>query len=231
MRGLWCDATPWDHACRFEWRSAVPPAPDLIGKRFHRLTVIQRLPTKRRRAYWRCRCDCGAFTDVPTDALRSGNTKSCGCLKSERTSQRNTTHGMSNTRVYRVWCHMLGRCQNLTDQDYADYGGRGIEVCDRWKSFENFYADMGDPPPGRTLNRIDNEGHYDPDNCEWSTSTEQARNKRNNRIITWNGRTQTLPAWAEETGIPYHTLKARLFVLKWPVEEALTTPVPAFWGM
>lgn len=118
---------------------------------------------------------------------------------------------------------MIERCTNPNDQQYERYGGRGIKVCERWRKFENFLADMGEPPPGLQIDRIDNEGDYCSSNCRWATRVQQARNKRNNRVIEYRGRAQPLAAWAEETGLNANTIRHRLN-LGWSVERALTEP-------
>lgn len=121
---------------------------------------------------------------------------------------------------------MKARCYSPNDKSFHNYGGRGIRVCDRWKdSFENFYADMGDPPKGHTLERINNEGHYEPKNCRWASLKEQANNKRNNQMLSYNGKTQSLALWADEMHLHGVTLQTRINRLGWPVEKALTTPV------
>ena len=131
---------------------------------------------------------------------------------------------MSKTTTYKSWCHMKERCLNEGNQDYPDYGGRGIQVCDRWLSFENFYADMGEKPRGRySIDRLDTDGGYEPSNCRWATDKQQARNKRNNRAIEFNGRTQLLVEWSQETGVRQETIRYRL-KHGWSVADALYTP-------
>lgn len=122
----------------------------------------------------------------------------------------NRTHGMSNTRSYKNWIAMRARCEDPDDQSFPRYGGRGIFVCERWKKFENFYADMGDRPPGLSLERIDNNGPYSPKNCRWATPSEQAANRRSERLIELDGRVMSVRDWAKERGLIYGTLLNRL---------------------
>ena len=159
----------------------------LVGQTFGYLTVIGLAPTVHRRTGYAsrvlCRCVCGKELPVFTDAIKRGNTKSCGCKHSELMSVSRSTHGHSsvlrgNTKVYRVWANMIQRCTNPNHRDYKYYGGRGILVCDRWKMFENFFADMGHPPDGLTIERMNNSRGYCPDNCEWKDRSHQAFNRR-----------------------------------------------------
>lgn len=143
-----------------------------------------------------------------------------------RSTTRSRTHGKTGTLEYNTWHAMKKRCNCPTSVDYPDYGGRGIKVCERWSAFANFLADMGERPTAKhTLDRIDNEGDYTPENCRWATLIEQARNKRNNRLLTHAGEALTLPEWSERTGIETGTLFARLR-RGWSAERTLCTPVP-----
>lgn len=162
---------------------------------------------------------------VGAQDLVSGDAKSCGCLKLDMFVERFTTHGGSSTPEYAIWYSMIRRCETPSDTNYPRYGACGIRACDRWRhSFENFLADMGPrPSPEHSIDRIESAGNYEPGNCRWTTRIEQNRNRRSNRMVTWNGRTQTLAAWAEEVGIYGDLLSYRLNA-GWSVERALTTP-------
>lgn len=199
---------------------------DLTGERFGRLVVIKRVgKNKQGKSLWLCRCDCGNEIIVRGSDLKSGNTKSCGCLQKEKSSTCNTKHGHSDTEIYRSWHDMIRRCNNPNCKQYKDYGGRGIQVCKRWMKFENFLEDMINSwEPGLTLERTDNKRGYYPDNCEWVTRQEQQRNTRRNHLITYNNKTQCIAAWSEETGISAATIRWRL-KQGWSPERALTEPI------
>lgn len=154
---------------------------DITGHRYSRLIVIRMAGRKKGRPLWRCLCDCGNEITALSNSLRQGNTKSCGCWHSETSSKNgksNRTHGESKSREYRTWVSMRERCNNPRNKDFASYGGRGITVCLRWISFENFLLDMGRCPPGHSIDRKDNNDGYNPKNCHWATSSEQNKNRR-----------------------------------------------------
>lgn len=208
---------------------------DLIGNVFGRLTVVQRVDNGRRRQLrWLCRCNCKNKTEkiVVGSHLKSGHTKSCGCLRIEKTIDRSTKHGHNTrrggaTKTYRSWQNMKERCNNPNHKKYKDYGKIGITVCKRWlHSFENFLKDMGEHPgSGYSLDRIKNKLGYFKENCQWATSEQQNRNKRSNRYETYRGRTRLVIEWAEEYHMSYKTLYSRLYKYGWSIEKALNTPI------
>lgn len=203
---------------------------EMAGRRFNRLTAVAYSHTakgKYKLAYWHCVCDCGAKVVVSGAQLRKGGTKSCGCLQREKVGLLHRTHGLSRLHEYKVWGNMIQRCTNPKDTGWRFYGARGVTVCDRWlKSFEAFFADMGKrPSKDLSIDRIRSTGAYEPGNCRWTTRKVQNRNTRSNRLITYNGRTQTLADWADETGLPYGLIRSRIGRLGWSLERALTQPV------
>jgi len=164
------------------------PAAKIItpGDRFGRWTVLEGTrfkiyPSKTRVLYHECRCDCGAVKFVSIYGLIRGNSQSCGCLHAQRSSEASRTHGLSRTRVYRIWTCIMTRCTNPNAINYERYGGRGITVCERWLKFENFLEDMGKPPDGLSIDRLNNDAGYFKDNCAWKTPSDQAKNRRPRR--------------------------------------------------
>lgn len=203
---------------------------NLTGKVFGRLTVRGFIgkctfPNSPPACLWECLCECGKTYAVVTGSLIKGLTRSCGCLNREACLERFVTHNKSHSSEFRVWTSMLTRCRNPNCKEWKNYGGRGINVCLRWLSFESFFRDMGPrPSPRHSIDRIDNNGNYEPSNCRWATPTEQGRNKRSTRWITSRGLTLTMSEWCKRTGIKHTTFLMRL-KLKWPMDVALYTPV------
>lgn len=204
---------------------------DLTGQKFGRLTVVERdcLATKKRgnHARWICRCDCGNYTVVASGNLKSGDTKSCGCLRREMVSKTQSKHRKTETKLFKIWCGMKQRCYSKNVDAYKDYGGRGISICDDWKDdFQAFYdwAMANGYSEGTSIDRIDNDNGYSPNNCRWTTRKVQQNNTRKNRYITYNGETHTLTEWSEISGIKIMTLWHRLDK-GWSIEKALKTPV------
>lgn len=203
---------------------------NIVGQCFNKLLVIERTSNdKWGNACWLCLCDCGSEIIVRTAYLKNNHTQSCGCLSIEKIVERSIKHGYkkrgTTSRTYTSWQLMIQRCINPNNPAYKNYGGRGIKVCQQWRnSFENFLKDMGEAPNGLQLDRIKNDQGYCKKNCHWATSKQQNRNKRNNCLITYNGKTQCLIEWAEEIGINYQTLQSRLRQA-WSIERMLKTPV------
>jgi hypothetical protein len=195
---------------------------DHIGQRFGKLTVLEQAPTQGKRSMIKCACDCGNICVVRQDSVLMGKTQSCGCLQKEAVRVCNTKHGMYNTRLYRIWVGMLQRCENSQNPNFKRYGARGISVTKEWHDFEMFrdwalntgYSDILE------IDRIDNNGNYEPVNCQWVTHSKNNRNKRNNRLVTVGGRTQSLTEWAVETGMPVKRLANRI-ERGWDPERAI----------
>ena len=199
----------------------------IVGKRYNKLTVIRKTSEKSHNSYlWECKCDCGNITLVKKWNITSGNTKSCGCLKLnsvKKMNRINTTHGMSRSKLYRVWESMKRRCDNSKTERYASYGGRGITYCKEWSKFENFYgwAKANGYEEGLSLDRIDVNGNYEPSNCRWIPLKKQAYNKTNSRKVSYNNKELTIAELANKTGKPYHLIYQRIIKLGWDVEEAI----------
>jgi len=206
----------------------MPAFSDLTGKQFGRLTVTRRAENKGRRAQWLCECICGKKITVASEVLISGHTRSCGCLKIELVAERgrsSRTHGMKKTRLYNIWFSMRQRCSRPQKDNYKYYGGRGITVCERWNSFENFMHDMGNPPSDQhSIDRIDTNGNYEPSNCRWATMKEQQNNRRDNHILEYQGESMTISRWAEKIGVSQSLLIDRLS-RGWTIEKTLSTPL------
>ena len=205
---------------------------DLRGLNFGRLTVSDKTerrmsPNKTVKIYWQCTCQCGVNLWVWGPSLVNGNTRSCGCLQREMTSQAKRTHGMRTSPEYQTWRGMLERTSNPRNNHYHIYGALGVTVCPRWMSFELFLEDMGTRPDGTTIDRFpDMSGDYKPGNCRWATPSEQSRNTSRTKFITWDGLTLCTKDWAERLGITGPALKWR--IKTWGLDRAMTTPPSYF---
>ena len=199
-------------------------AMNLTGCKFGLLTVIKRTDNDRHgKARWLCKCSCGGETIAISSDLKRGHTKSCGCVHLEKISHGNPKHNLANTKLYKVWAVMKDRCLNSKNKSYNNYGGRGITVCEEWRNdFKVFYgwAMNNGYSDGLSIDRIDNNGNYEPNNCRWATKRQQQLNTRRNKLITYNGKTQTLTEWSDELNIRFNKLWSRLYKLKWSAEQA-----------
>lgn len=205
---------------------------DLTGQRFGRLVVLS--PSKTRKygqAFWVCQCDCGTIKELPTESLKKGTSKSCGCLQKERASAANKKHGLYESRLYSIWANMIGRCDRPTSTGYKNYGGRGIRVCDEWHNFQSFmqWAKQSGYDPSLkflkcSLDRIDANKDYSPDNCRWVDWETQQNNRRDTKKISYKGEQKTLAQFAKEYGIHSSTLRSRIKA-GWSMENALTRPI------
>lgn len=203
---------------------------DLERKRYNRWRVIGyagRLPVGLYsvKTFWWCRCRCGNVDKVTAQQLVEHKSESCGCLNRERTGDAHRTHGQSQTVEYKIWKGMRRRCECSDSRDWPDYGGRGIRVCKRWRSFEAFLADLG-PRPGKgySIERRNNDKGYSPDNCYWATQAEQNRNKRTTRKYTHGGVTLCLKDWSDRCTIRYDKLRKRLTKYGWAFSRAISVP-------
>ena len=201
---------------------------DLSGEKFGKLTAIAPAGyAKNGKTLWLCRCDCGKLATVKTNELRTGGTKSCGCLVKEVLSVMHRTHGMSGDRIYRIWRLMKNRCTNSRSPDYPHYGGRGITVCDEWRnSFEAFrdWALANGYADNLSIDRIDVNGNYCPENCRWATQVQQCENRTNNNLITCDGETLPVKVWAKRLSISADVLYSRKRH-GWSDEMTIKTPV------
>lgn len=206
---------------------------DISGLTFNSLTVVEyRGIDKSRSSMWLCRCSCGNEIVTRASSLKNENTKSCGCLRKKMAMIASTTHGLSSgrkrkSRLYRAWTNMKSRCNNDKTPKFKNHGGRGISVCDQWKDYINFHlwATENGYKDNLSLERIDNDKGYSPENCKWATCSEQNINKRTNRIVTVDGISRTVKEWSIVTGAKQPTLHARLNDYGWGDEKTIKTPV------
>lgn len=202
----------------------------ILNKKFGRLLVVRKV--KDNTALYECVCDCGKTVFAYENSLKSGNVKSCGCYKLDLIKNLQLKHNMAHTRLYNVWKDIKKRCYNPKTRSYANYGAKGITVCEEWKNdfvafhdwaYANGYDENAEYGTC-TIDRIDVNGNYCPENCRWVTLKAQANNRRNNVFITYNGKTDTMSNWAHELGISYNCIFKRIHDLHWSVEKAFTTP-------
>lgn len=197
---------------------------NITGMTFGRLMVMRRAQTLNRSIRWECLCECGNTSVSRSQNLLSGHTQSCGCIQREKvTTHGHTKNGVSR-KMYGAWRGIVARCTKPRDRHWAMYGGRGITVCGQWLKFENFFADMGEPPTAQhSIDRIDNSGNYEPGNCRWATKKEQSRNTRANRIVDVDGQRKTVIEWSEIVGLTHNLILKRLNA-GWTPEMATSSP-------
>ena len=191
---------------------------DLTGKKFGRLTVIREgtsrtTPNGSVKKYWFCQCECGNTKEICGYSLQNGLTTSCGCYRREKSPLNGIKHGLSRSRVYNIWKHIKARCDSPNSTNYPGYGGRGIKICDEWRnSFESFYswAMSNGYSEELSIDRIDVNGNYEPNNCRWANATMQQNNKRNNRILEYKGETHTIAEWSRILHISRDVINKRI---------------------
>lgn len=197
---------------------------NLVGERFGKLVVLSTAPPKYGRSAFLCLCDCGAQKSICGSSLARGASRSCGCMTVHKGNAFAKRHGLWQHRLHGTWRAMKQRCHNRRHPSFQTYGARGIYVCDRWLTVENFIADNEHLAiAGTTLDRIDNDGPYSPENCRWITPKQQARNRRDNIHLTYSGRTRIAADWAEELGMPQYVLFGRL-AHGWSMQRIVETP-------
>lgn len=221
----------WQSLPEEDIRDCDPAIAQRIGSEFGKLTIVgigragRTVDGVKVLRHYECKCTCGATTFVPWHALKSGNTKSCGCIN-------RTADGRGDWPEYKVWREMLRRCENPTHKRFHEWGGRGISVCDRWHDFDLFLEDMGfRPSAAHSIERVDNDEGYAPNNCVWATRKQQANNQSSNKLMTLGGKVQSMAKWADELNLPYSTIRSRKNNLGWTDEKALTTPIRRMLGV
>lgn len=211
-------------------------APDLTGMKYNRLLAVERLGmSKNGKRLYKFLCDCGTEKIIQGSYVKRGDPKSCGCLVIETIKKMATQHGHSRigarSSEYSIWAGIIQRCENKNSPSYKNYGGRGIKICQRWRhDFSAFFSDMGQRPQGMTIERINNDKDYSPENCRWATRADQARNNSRNVYITHNGETKTRKDWADYYGIDDETFRHRLSVKKMSFEDAINKPIKSKKG-
>lgn len=208
---------------------------DISGQKFNRWTVEELVGrTTSGGGLWKCRCECGTVRNVDGRSLRDGTSKSCGCLRNDnaKAGKYNSARAVTHERLYGVWSGIRSRCLNPHDRAYERYGGRGITICDQWKDYRTFYNwaiengyDDSSPKYVCTVDRIDNNGNYTPDNCRIVPQLIQCNNRQTNHLLEYEGSTHTISEWARITGINKHTIRRRIDTYGWSVQKALTEPL------
>jgi hypothetical protein len=200
---------------------------DLTNHTYNRITVVSLDHRKKNKLYWLCRCECGNNLIIDSSHLRSSHTKSCGCYKLETTILRTEKHRMCKSPEYYSWGAIKNRCLNKKNPAYCNYGGRGITMFTDWiDSFESFFSYVGNRPSSKhSIDRIENNGNYEPGNVKWSTKKEQANNRRSSQFFIFMNESKTLSEWSETTGISYDVIRQRINKYGWSIEKALTTPL------
>ena len=201
------------------------PRKNLTNQVFGKLTVVEYAHSKNGTTYWECACECGKNVVVCVGSLTGGRTKSCGCLQKQKVREINTIHGDNyRTKEYRAWKNMRERCRNPKNRMYPHYGERGISVCNEWENYKTFLSDMGRAPsPQHSLDRIDNNGNYEPTNCRWATRQEQAQNKQNNHNVWYKGELLPLTTICDLYGVSYSLVYKRV-LLGWDIDTAIKQP-------
>lgn len=201
---------------------------NLINERFGRLLVVKKAYAQNKKLYWECICDCGKTVFVNTSNLKTNRTQSCGCLKIDVLLQRSRKHNQRHTKLYEVWKSIKQRCLNPKNKAYHNYGGRGITICDEWANdFNSFYewSMENSYKEGLTIDRINNNGNYEPSNCRWTTKIVQCNNTRVNNYVTINNETKSLADWCRYYNVSYSLVSQRIYKFHWDKIKALTTPV------
>ena len=200
---------------------------DLTGQRFGRLVVLEDAGRSHGSPLWKCKCDCGEIKSVTSGHLVNGDTRSCGCLCRENRGKTSKTHGETKRRLYKIWVDIKTRCYNERSRNYYKYGKRGVAMCNEWKnSYEAFrdWSVANGYTDNLTIDRIDFNGNYTPNNCRWVTQKVQQNNRRNNHLITYDGETLTISQWNERMGFSRGLISQRLNKLGWSTDKAITTP-------